>query len=348
MKYDYIIIGQGIAGSCLAYELLKRDRSILLFDQPDKNVSSRVAPGVFNPVTGKNLVLTWKAGLLFDYFHEFYVEFEKTVGRKILYSKNIYRPFLTIHEQNDWMGKSTSSNYLSFVQAIHPPNFYDEYIHDPLGGVELKNSGHIDVPLFLDCIREILIAKEAYLADHFEVDLLQAKNSQLYYKNIETKNLIFCDGPNNHENKYFSHLPFSMIKGELLTIETRSKLPVMFNRGVFVHPLENNICKVGSTYELNHTTVQPSEIARNRLISKLGKLLKTKYTILDQTAGIRPATRDRRPFIGKHPNYPRIGIFSGLGTKGVSLSPYFSKQLVEFFENGKELDREVDIKRYFN
>jgi len=347
MKYDYIVIGQGIAGSCLAFELLKRDRSILLFDQPDENISSRIAPGIFNPVTGKNLVLTWKAHVLFDYFHEFYVEFEKSVRKKILYNKNIYRPFLTIHEQNDWMGKSTSSNYLPFVQDIHPPKFYDQYIHDPLGGVEIKHSGYIDIQMFLDCIKEILIAKEAYIEEHFEVDLLQAQNSQLYYKNLETKNLIFCDGPNNHENKYFSHLPFSMIKGELLTIETSIKLPVIFNRGVFVHPLKNNICKVGSTYELNPINVKPSEIGRNQLISQLGQLLKIKYKILDHTAGIRPTTRDRRPFIGKHPNYPQIGIFSGLGTKGVSLSPYFSKQLVDFFENGKELDREVDIKRYF-
>jgi glycine/D-amino acid oxidase-like deaminating enzyme len=39
-------------------------------------------------------------------------------------------------------------------------------------------------------------------------------------------------------------------------------------------------------------------------------------------------------------------IFNGLGTKGVSLAPYFSKVLATWLEKGIPVNKEVDIHRY--
>ena len=71
MKVDYIIVGQGLAGSLIAYELLKRNRKILVYDLPEENQSSSVAAGLFNPVTGRRFVKTWKADVLFPFLHNF-------------------------------------------------------------------------------------------------------------------------------------------------------------------------------------------------------------------------------------------------------------------------------------
>jgi hypothetical protein len=35
-----------------------------------------------------------------------------------------------------------------------------------------------------------------------------------------------------------------------------------------------------------------------------------------------------------------------MGTKGCSLAPYFSKQLIDYLDNGKALEPEADIKRF--
>jgi glycine oxidase len=42
----------------------------------------------------------------------------------------------------------------------------------------------------------------------------------------------------------------------------------------------------------------------------------------------------------------RLIIFNGLGTKGVSLAPYFSDILVRQLENGVPLTKEVDVTRF--
>src|SRR6478609_6743743 len=106
VKVDYLIIGQGLAGSCLALQLLKRGKCVFVFDEPEKNRASLIAAGLFNPVTGKLMTKTWKADKLFDYLHSFYPEAEEFLKSKFYYPFPLYRPFISIEEQNEWMGKS--------------------------------------------------------------------------------------------------------------------------------------------------------------------------------------------------------------------------------------------------
>jgi glycine/D-amino acid oxidase-like deaminating enzyme len=71
----------------------------------------------------------------------------------------------------------------------------------------------------------------------------------------------------------------------------------------------------------------------------------SKFEFLDTFVGIRPATQDRRPFVGFLPEKP-LGIFNGFGSKSVSISPYFAKAFIQEIRGEKELDFEVSIRRY--
>ncbi len=63
-KFNYIIVGQGLAGSLLAHSLRKAGKSVLIVDSFKPNSSSRVAAGLINPVTGRRMVKTWQADTL--------------------------------------------------------------------------------------------------------------------------------------------------------------------------------------------------------------------------------------------------------------------------------------------
>ena len=43
------------------------------------------------------------------------------------------------------------------------------------------------------------------------------------------------------------------------------------------------------------------------LENKLKAILDVNFKTIDHFAGIRPATKDRRPFIGTHPEFENIG-----------------------------------------
>jgi glycine/D-amino acid oxidase-like deaminating enzyme len=71
------------------------------------------------------------------------------------------------------------------------------------------------------------------------------------------------------------------------------------------------------------------------------------FELLGQKTGIRPATQDRRPFIGFRPDL-QAGIFNGFGSKGVSLSPYFAKQWTNEILGKSSVHPEASIRRFYH
>jgi glycine/D-amino acid oxidase-like deaminating enzyme len=80
-------------------------------------------------------------------------------------------------------------------------------------------------------------------------------------------------------------------------------------------------------------------------LAQTSRLIKANFSIQQHEAGVRPATADRRPLLGLHPAFPCMGIFNGLGTKGVSIAPYFAAHFADLLLENKQLDQEVSISR---
>jgi len=56
-RINTIIVGQGLAGSLLAWSLIQRGQSILIVDNDHHHAASIAAAGIINPVTGQLFVL---------------------------------------------------------------------------------------------------------------------------------------------------------------------------------------------------------------------------------------------------------------------------------------------------
>ena len=62
--------------------------------------------------------------------------------------------------------------------------------------------------------------------------------------------------------------------------------------------------------------------------------------------GIRPTIKDRRPLLGKHPEYTNVSILNGLGTRGIILAPGLAKYLLDYLEEAKPVPQAMDISRF--
>ena len=342
-----MVVGQGLAGSLLSYHLLKRGCSVRVINtQHHRPSASRAAAGLYNPITGRKLVKTWRADDLFPYLESCYAELQQRLGAPFFHPTPIYRPLASAEDQNDWAGQSNDSAFSAFVQEVHLKSRYGNLVHDPWGGLLLRRCGYVDVPLLLGAYRDFLIAQGSYEESVFDFDALDVQDRRLAYQQWTARRIIFCEGATARDNPYFSWLPFRPVKGEMLTIRTEAPLPVIMNRGVFVIP-NGHHCRAGSTYDHHDLSDTPTERARNTIRQKLDQLLATPYQVIDQWAGVRPATRDRLPFIGIHPMYEPLGIFGGFGSKGVSLAPYFAQHFVHCLLKNKPVDEEVTIQRYY-
>lgn len=341
---DFLIVGQGIAGSVLALQLLKRGQRILVINNSKANRASSAAAGIYNPITGREMVKTWCAEDLFPYLTHFYQEAAQTLGSKFLHPMPIFRPFLTAQERSEWLTRAMKKDYTAFVAKVVGAAYHRENMLCQHGGIVLKQSGYLDVKSFLKATRAYLEARDAYLEADFLYDHIRF-GKHVSYQNIKACQVIFCEGPQATQNPFFSMLPFRLVKGELIVVALHQPLEVIYNRRVFVLPQVANQAVVGATYDRQDLSLRLTEKARQILEERLRSTFSLAYTVREQRAGIRPATFDRRPLIGLHPRHPQIGIFNGLGTKGVSLAPYFAKKFVEHLLQQKELPLAVQMSR---
>ena len=92
MSRRILIVGAGLAGSLTAWELRKRGESFTLIDNGSAS-ASKVAAGMFNPVSFKRVVEVWNAEKHMDQMLKTYSEIEEELGVKIINKTPIIRVF---------------------------------------------------------------------------------------------------------------------------------------------------------------------------------------------------------------------------------------------------------------
>lgn len=343
-KIDYLIVGQGLAGTLLAYFLIKKNKTVFVVDEVQTSSASRIAAGIFNPITGRRFVKTWMADEIFPFAEATYRELELFIGKNVFHKMNVIRKFGGQAEFREWELKCTLASYANYLEDNRANKSFSG---DEFGFVEIKNSGWLDVQTFIEGFRSRLSEEKILLETELDGLDLVFENENILWKGFSFSKVIFCEGYKVLENPFFRQLPFTHAKGEILTIFSKKlKLEKILSKGIFILPIGNHFFKVGSTYDWNDLDEKPTEHGKNEIADKLEKIIGNKFEIITHRAGIRPTVKDRRPILGFHPVFSNIGILNGLGTKGVSLAPFFANHFVEFLEEGKFLMPEVDIKRF--
>jgi glycine/D-amino acid oxidase-like deaminating enzyme len=207
----------------------------------------------------------------------------------------------------------------------------------------------VDVPLLLATLRQRREAKKEMISGDFKVGNLRIQDDGLAYGEIKAKSIIFCEGYQGAHNPYFQWLPFSLNKGEVLDVEVAlQQQAYIYNKAVYVVGLQPNRWRVGATYNWRQVSEEITAEGREELERKLQGLLKKPFAVVAHRAGIRPAVRDRRPLLGRHPAWPQVSIFNGMGSKGVMMAPYLAHHFGLYLAGGQELLPEVNILRYLS
>jgi len=342
----YFIVGQGIAGTTLAYTLLTRGHTVQIADNNRPHTASKVAAGLFNPITGYRMTKTWLAERLFPFLHEFYPAMERVFHARFFYPLPMYRPFESMAQQNEVLAETANEKLARYIDKIVEPNGYGGKVKDDFGGIMLKSCGYVNLPVLLASAQSVWQRANLYIADEVKESDIRISDKKIYWRDIEADYLIFCRGWQESESNFFG-LPFRPVKGETLQVKfLDQKYYEIINRGCWILPQADEAYRIGATYHQQDLTLQPTPKAWEELTGKLAKLTDASWKLISRSVGIRPATYDRRPFIGMHPQQPRIGIFNGLGAKGVSLAPYFAAIFADFLEEKtSKLPTEVDIAR---
>ncbi|HEY4290177.1 MAG TPA: FAD-binding oxidoreductase [Puia sp.] len=345
-QVDVLIIGQGICGTILSLELERAGLSYLVIDESRPFSASRAAAGLINPVTGRRLVTTWMIDKLLTFAQERYGQLATVLGSSFLEKVHVTDFFPTAQMRLAFLRRlEEDGSYLSLPENEQN---WSSCFHYELGFGIISPCYLVDLPGLLTATRKRMLAQGILREEWFESGDLEV-GGEVRYQDIEARRIVFCDGVGSFAGPYFSRLPFAPNKGEVLIVdipELKGTERTIFKKGISLAPWQEGLYWVGSSYEWSFETAGPTEGFRQKTEMALKEWLKLPFRVVDHIAAVRPATLERRPFVGFHPLYPAVGILNGMGTKGCSLAPYFARQLVDYLAKGSPIQPDADILRF--
>ena len=343
-EVKYLIVGQGLVGTWMSYQLDQAGISYKIINDETIQSASSVASGVINPVTGRRIVQTWMIETILPYAVKAYRAIQEKLNINIIQEA----PVILIHPSTQML---ESFNYRMQHENIYliqqDPSKWTPYFNGAQGFGGITECYWLDVNAIIASWKNYLVSQNNYINANFKIEDIVLDENKVTWKNITAQKIIFCDGVASMKNPFFNYLPFAPNKGEALIIKVPG-LPKknIYKNNVSIIPWKEDLFWVGSNYEWTYDNVQPSEAFKQKMIESLNQFLKLPYEIVDHIVGVRPTNTQRRPFVGLHPTHAQLAICNGMGTKGCSLAPYFTAQLLAHLEHGTPIEPEATITRF--
>lgn len=324
---DVLIVGQGLAGTLLSYQLYKKKISHKVIDLPKEGSASRVAAGLINPIVVKRVTKAWQADLFFTYASQLYQELELFLNTRFFYPM----PINKLYGKDDevfWQQRNKKEGLDDDI-SVGPHYDLPDGINQPYGYGTIKRSARLDMVTLLDSYRQFLVTKSMVIETEFNDEELELSDNGLLWNSIQAKQIVFCRGSFDGQSRFFRHLKWSNTKGELLDVRVNDlRLNAIVSKGIFVMPAGNNCFKVGATYAHHWSGLTPTEEKCKELLEKWKVISDLSPIINKQLTGIRPTMADRRPLATFLSEYPQIGLLNGLGSRGGLMAPYLAKEMI--------------------
>ncbi len=365
-----VVVGQGLAGTAMAWEMLRRGLAVHVVDEGEEieisgeaslkprlpnvetETSSRVAAGLITPITGQRLVKTWRWDEAIKTARSHYEIFEKDTGTRVFNSGVTLRLFDSEAEKQKIESRLEEASeplieaYASQSACEDAVRYFNEW-----GGF-LMASARLETERYLSISRQWLRDKSAFslmliVTDH---DIERRSNRFVFPRlDIEAEHVVFAQGSRVANDGWFPQLPLAPVHGDILTLEIEDLIePRTIHRGVWLTRIggeTSNRYLVGSTHRRESTDGRPSKEGHDEILSKLKSWLKVPFRVVDHRAALRPGSFDQKPLIGESRVAPGAWILNGLGSKGALYAPLMAGLLVDNMERKSQIPSELQWDR---
>lgn len=344
MRVDFLIVGQGLAGSLLAQALRSRGQTVAVVDDGGKSSSSKVAAGLMTPLTGRRFTLTPAYPELFAFAERRLTELG--VFRPL----SVYRMFADEEQKAKGLKRAAMPAYAPFIaQVTATQGELDPGLTDTLGGV-LMHGAWVDLRKLQADERERLQEAGCYFATHFDPAELAVESNGIRWQTVQARGVIYCDGYKSAQRGPFTYLPWQPAKGEALSLRSDApQKPFILNREGWALPLGEGRWRTGTNWAWEGLDESPTELQKEKLLrrfrSYFGQAVDVEVTAHE--AGVRPCTADNLPFLGTHPEQPRFHLFNGMGPRGTVWAPQLAEEMADFLVHGKPVRPECALSRTF-
>jgi glycine oxidase len=335
---DVLILGQGLAGSTLAWRLAERGVSAAVVDRGGVDEvgnpsASHVAAGLITPVTGKRLTVADDFSVLWASARAFYRGVEKHCGESLLEVAPAVRIFADADERRTFLDRLEQGK-LGDHARLADDNELPRSVPATYGAFVMPSAARLRVAAYLDSTRQWLEAEGCYVTADVdpESDIdIGPHGLRVPKLNITARRLVLCQGVTPKPSPWLNGIRFRPAKGEVLTIESPSYCDNrVLHRGVWLAPDGRaGRYRIGSTTEWSQLDSTPTSTARAELLSRLSAAGVNDAQVVEHLAAVRPVTYDRKPTFGFSPEAPCVGWLNGLGAKGSLWAPFYADKMAE-------------------
>src|SRR5688572_7104403 len=117
-KVNTLIVGQGLAGSVLSFILQREQVSFCVLDPGDEQTSSRVAAGMYTPITGKRKTIQPLTLEQIPFAQALYRELESLLDCTLLHELPVHQFFNSAEERAALKLKTGAINYADYVSEF--------------------------------------------------------------------------------------------------------------------------------------------------------------------------------------------------------------------------------------
>jgi glycine/D-amino acid oxidase-like deaminating enzyme len=358
--FDFFVLGAGLAGLSISGKLLQKGASVCLIDTGDIASGASGTPlGLVNPATGRFGTKTWRAEECYSGISSDLEKVQEQTPVKFYKKTGILRPsqdkkmasrMKDNTQQQDWPEGWCTWLNKDEIRSINPElNCVD-------GGMWLPKGLTVDSGLYLKSKADLLKDKGLKVCTNMQYEIETSQSSftiSTQNEVLQAKWIIYATGDKTGELEPWRFLPFNLIKGQLAIFDTPKAGDFDYSISAlgYIASISKTRFIAGSTYEHDFDHGKPDDEGAEYLIKRLNKVYPALFeeaTLVDQWAGVRASSPNRKPFLGSHPENEDIFVFAGLGSKGLMYSDYLGSLLADYITDEIKLPKEISISRHLS
>ncbi|SER85586.1 glycine oxidase [Gracilibacillus ureilyticus] len=345
--YDQIVVGGGVIGCSVAYQLSKRGYRVLLIEgDAIGSGASSAAAGML----GAQLEFS-SDSILFQFaresralFPELSKELKEVSGidtgfiqKGVMKLASTEQQLIKLREIANFQRSAGESAIILSQKAVSLKE--RELAGDFLGGLFLPDDGQVSAPLLTKAFAKGAQENGAVLLENTPVtELLEQKNGLNGVKT--TDSLFYCDQlviATGSDSKWLPvDVSITPVKGECVSVRPDQPLieSTIYADGCYLVPKFDGRIIIGATSLPGMTDKRVRVKGVHHLLTRAQQILPAlEYAQLEHFwAGIRPQTADGFPYIGKVPGKQGIYAATGHYRNGILLSPLTGIMMADLLE----------------
>ncbi|MEW9502869.1 glycine oxidase ThiO [Jeotgalibacillus marinus] len=350
-RYGAIVVGGGVNGGAIAYNLAKRGAKVLLLEKGRlASQSSGAAAGMLAAqaeLDGEGTIfqLARKSRAMFTKLAD---EIKDTSGINIeLKNKGMLKVALNEQEQQEYkrvisiqQQHGEQADWLTGEEVRRKEPVLSDAV---TGAMHIEQDGQVEAPQLALGFLKSAAARGVVIKEFVEVHNIQISDGKVMgvvtnEGHFMSEKVVVAGGA--WSNKLLSETGLQLatypVKGECFSVVTQCPMlsSTIFSHGCYLVPKQGGRIIVGATVKprtFNQTvTIEGISLLMEKAKKLMPSIVEAEWE--QAWAGTRPQTADGLPYLGEHPEYKGLFFATGHYRNGILLAPITGEVIADLVE----------------